>query len=151
MTTRRHFLLAPGALLLAQCGGPPPPAKVDIMIKAAADQNPDASGKPVAVAVRIYSLTAAGKFNAADVYALVERVKATLGEEGAGMEEVVMRPDSSRTVNLSPRAGVHHIGVAVLFRDIDRAKWQAIAPIATSGLTRLNLSISGNKAVLVAA
>jgi type VI secretion system protein VasD len=37
----------------------------------------------------------------------------------------------------------------VLFRDIDRAQWRMVAPIAESGLTRLAISISGTRAALV--
>ena len=46
MIARRMLLAGPGlALLLTRCGpAPPPPAVVDILIKAGKDQNPDASG-----------------------------------------------------------------------------------------------------------
>lgn len=153
MIARRMLLAGPGlALLLTRCGpAPPPPAVVDILIKAGKDQNPDASGAPVAVAVRLYSLNAAGRFSAADVFALLDRERATLAEEGAGSEEVVVRPGENRTMTLSPKTGVRFLGVAVLFREIDGAAWRAVAPVAASGPTKLVLTISGNKAKLVPA
>jgi type VI secretion system protein VasD len=52
---------------------------------------------------------------------------------------------------LSPKPGVRYLGVAVLFREIDRAQWRAIAPIAAIGLTKLALTVSRNKAVLESA
>ena len=151
MIARRTFLATPGlALLLTRCGpAPPPPAVVEVHIKAGKDQNPDQSGTPVAVAVRLYSLNAPRKFSSADVFALTERERATLAEEGAGSEEAVLRPGENRTVTLSPKAGVRFLGVAVLFRDIDHATWRAVAPVAASGLTKLSLTISGNTAKLV--
>lgn len=153
MIARRMLLAAPAlSWLLTRCGpAPPPPAVVDLHIKAGKDQNPDASGTPVAVAVRLYSLNAAGKFNAADAYALMDREKATLGEEGAGSEEVLVRPGENKSLTLSPKAGVRFLGVAVLFREIDHATWRAIAPVAASGPTKLRLTIDGTTAKLAPA
>lgn len=148
MILRRRLLAAPALALLAHCGGPPPPAVVELRLKAGADQNPDPSGKPVSVATRLYLLNAAGRFQAADVFALVERERATLGEDDAGMEEVVLRPGESREMKLHPKPGVRYLGAAVLFRDIDRARWRAVAPIAASGPTSLTLSISGTQVKL---
>jgi type VI secretion system VasD/TssJ family lipoprotein len=32
---------------------------------------------------------------------------------------------------------VHYLGIAVLYHDIDRARWRRLAPIAPSGVTKL--------------
>lgn len=148
MIDRRHFLAAPAIALLASCGGPPPPAVVELRLKAGADQNPDSTGRPVAVATRLYLLNAAGRFQGADIFALTERERATLGEDNAGMEEVVLRPGESREMKLHPRSGVRYLGAATLFRDIDRARWRALAPLAASGPTRLTLTIKGTQMTL---
>jgi type VI secretion system protein VasD len=148
MIARRLLLAGPMLLSVARCGGPPPPAVVELSIKASADVNPNPAGTPVSVAVRLYSLIARGRFSSADAYALMDRESTTLGDETAGSEEVVVRPGESRKLTLSPKPGVRFLGAVVLFRDIDRAQWRAIAPIATTGLTRLTLAIDRNKAVL---
>lgn len=150
MIGRRLLLGAvPAALLVEGCGGPPAPPVVDVTIRANPDINPNPAGTPVSVAVRLYSLNARGRFDAADVYALMQREAQALGSEGAGFEEVVVRPGETRRVTLMPKPGVRFIGIAVLFRDIDRAQWRMVAPIAESGLTKLALSISGTRAALV--
>lgn len=151
MIARRLLLVAPAILSVASCGGPPAPPVVDLTIKANPDINPNAAGTPVSVAVRLYSLNARGRFMSADVYSLMQREAAVLGTESAGSEEVVVRPGETRKITLAPKPGVRFLGVAVLFRDIDRAQWRAITPIAESGLTRLVLTISGNRATLVSA
>jgi type VI secretion system protein VasD len=74
-----------------------------------------------------------------------------LGDESAGMEEALVRPGETRKLTLSPKMGVRYIGVAVLFREIDRAQWRAVASIAPAGLTRLTLNISGTRADLESA
>lgn len=145
MIARRALLGAPAvSLLLAQCGpAPPPPAVVEVQIKSGKDQNPDTSGAPVAVAVRLYALNASGRFSGADVYALMERERATLGEESNGSEEAIIRPGENRKVTLNPKTGTRFLGVAVLFRDIDRATWRQLAPVFASGLTEFVLTING--------
>lgn len=151
MIARRLLLVGPALLSVAGCGGPPAPAVVDLTIKASSDVNPNPAGTPVSVAVRLYSLMGRGRFMSADSYALMDREKATLGDESAGSEEIVLRPGETRKMTLAPKPLVRYLGVAVLFREIDRAQWRAIAPVAASGLTRLALTISHNKAVLESA
>jgi type VI secretion system protein VasD len=152
MITRRLLLGAvPAVLLVEGCGGPPPPPVVDVTIRANSDINPNPMGTPVSVAVRLYSLNARGRFEAADVYSLMQREAQTLGAESTGFEEVVVRPGETKKITLTPKAGVRFIGIAVLFRDIDRSQWRMVAPIAESGLSKLAISLSGNRAALVPA
>ena len=151
MIARRLLLVGPALLSVAGCGGPPAPAVVELSIRASTDVNPNPAGTPVSVAARLYSLMGRGRFMSADAYALMDREKATLGDESAGSEELVLRPGEVRSLTLSPKPGVRYLGVAVLFREIDRAQWRAIAPIAAIGLTKLALTVSRNKAVLESA
>jgi type VI secretion system protein VasD len=151
MIARRMLLVGPALLSVASCGGPPAPAVVDLTIKASPDVNPNPAGTPVSVAVRLYSLMGRGRFMSADSYALMDREKATLGDESAGSEEIVLRPGETRKMTLAPKPGVRYLGVAVLFREIDRAQWRAVAPIAAIGLTKLALTVSRNRAVLESA
>lgn len=149
MIDRRPLLLAPVLALMTGCGGgPPPPASVDLTVKASPELNPNQAGTPLAVAVRIYSLTGRGRFSTADAFALMERENAVLGDERAGSEEIVMKPGETRKLMLAPKPGVSYLGVAVLFRDIDHARWRALAPIAASGPTKLVLAIGRNTAEL---
>ena len=150
MIGRRLLLVAPPLALLAGCG-PPPPSVVDLAVKAAPDLNRNQAGTPLSVAVRLYSLNDRARFATADAYGLMERENTVLGDERAGSQEIVVRPGESRKVTLTPKPGVHYLGVAVLFHDIDRAQWRAIAPIAASGTTRLALAIGSDKAELEAA
>jgi type VI secretion system protein VasD len=138
---RRLLLGTPALALVASCG-PPPPAVVDLTVKASPDLNRNQAGTPLSVAVRLYSLNDRARFATADAYGLMSRENAV---------EIVVRPGETRKVTMAPKPGVRFLGVAVLFHDIDRAQWRAIAPIAASGTTRLVLAIGSNKAELGAA
>ena len=92
MINRRGFVFCIG-LLLTQCSSPPPPPPVvTVTITASAQQNPDTSGHPSPVAVRIFQLNATAKFERADVYALIDREQQTLGADDAGSQEFVLAP-----------------------------------------------------------
>jgi type VI secretion system protein VasD len=152
MSSRRAFLAAGAAAAITGCGAsPPPPAVVDLTLNASRDLNQDAAGTPRSVQVRVYALSSQARFSSADAYALMDRERATLADEGSLAEAFVMRPGETRQVTLNPKPGVQYIGVAVLFQDIDRARWRALSAVAPSGTTRLALAVGSNSVQLGAA
>jgi type VI secretion system protein VasD len=112
--------------------------------------NPNDAGAPAPVAVRLYFLTSAARFQRADVFALTDQEKATLADEGTPAEEAIVRPGERRTIKPELPKGTKFLGVVVLFRDIDRARWRAVAPLAASGPNRLTLKVDGIEASLAA-
>lgn len=147
----RRGLLLGGAAGLVMAGGQPPPPVVDLAITIGPAVNPGIDGRPLPVAVRIYLLSAAGKFEGADVFALIEREQATLGAELIAREELTFTPGSTRQVTREADSRTRFLGAAVLFRDIDRARWKAIAPVASTGTTRLRLNADRIEATLTQA
>ena len=103
------------------------------------------------VALQIYLLNAGGRFAATDSYALMDRAAAVLGEDASATETALVRPGETKTLTLLPKPGVQVLGIAVMFRDIDRATWRVQAPVAPRGPTKLLLSINGLRATLVPA
>jgi type VI secretion system protein VasD len=145
-------LAAAGASLLHGCASPPPPPPtLELTVEAGADQNPDVVGKPAPVAVHIFQLASTARFERADVFALIEREKETLGEEGLGSEEFVVAPGENRKITRDLKVNTQFLGVAVLFRDIDHATWRAVAPVARSGPSKLVLRTKGIVATLASA
>jgi type VI secretion system protein VasD len=134
--------------MITGCSSTPAPAVVDLTINAGRDLNQDAAGTPRSVQVRVYALSSQARFSSADAYALMDRDKAVLADEGSLAEAIVMKPGETRNVTLMPKPGVRYIGVVVLFQDIDRARWRAMAPIAATGQTRLALAVGSNSAQL---
>lgn len=148
MITRRGFVLPTLAAMvtlsaLAGCAPPPkPPAILSLNIVGSADQNPGATGTASSVAIRVYQLTATAKFERADVFALTEpREAQTLGADSVGSQEFVISPSQQREVTLELKPMVQWVGAVALYRDIDNAQWRAFEPVATSGPSRLTLSI----------
>jgi type VI secretion system protein VasD len=140
---RRLFLGFAGLLAVAGCSSPPPPPPVlYLTIAGTADQNPDAAGRASPVAVRVYQLGGTAKFEQSDVFALKDNEAKTLGtEEAAGSQEFLIAPGDVKKVTINLKPMVSSIGVAVLYRDIDHAKWRATAPANANGPTTLSATI----------
>jgi type VI secretion system protein VasD len=152
MMSRRAVLALPAVLAACAAPPPPPPAPaLDLTIMGGPDQNPGPSGRPAPVAVRLFQLAGTGRFESADVFALSEREAQTLGDQSLGSEQIFVSPGQTLSIRRELKPGVQFLGVAVLFRDIDRARWRAVAPVAPHGPTRLTLKISGVRATLAPA
>jgi type VI secretion system protein VasD len=146
---RRRDLLTLLALALpAACGGPPPPAVLTLTIVGGADQNPDPGGQPLSVGVHLFELASRAKFDTADVFGLTEHEPATLGTDDLGSQQIVVRPGETKTITDQLKPGTQFIGIAVLFRDIDRSHWRAVSAVASSGPSKLILTIQGLTATL---
>ena len=137
------LLLALSAATLAGCGAPAPPkpAVLDLTVTGSADQNPATDGTPRPVAIHLYQLAATQKFTNADVFALVEKEKATLGADDLGSDTFVLKPSEKQAVKQPLKAGTQAIGVVVWFQDIDHAQWRASAPVAASGTSKLAMTL----------
>jgi type VI secretion system protein VasD len=145
----RRALLGVVVALATRCSSaPPPPGVLTLNVIGGPDQNPDPTGRPAPVAVRLFELNGTAKFERADVFALTEREPQTLGDDGQGSEEFVLSPGETRTITRELKKGVRFIGIAVLFRDIDRSRWRAIAQVGVSGPTKLTLRVNGLSAAL---
>ena len=116
---------------LAACAGPAkkPPALVQAAVTVAADVNPDASGRPSPVVVRLLELKNLAAFQSADFFSLSERGKETLGAELLAGEEIVLQPGEQRRFERPLQDDTRFVGVIAAFRDLDRAHWRASLPV----------------------
>lgn len=128
--------------LIAACSTPPPPPPpptIALTLMAGANQNPDPSGGATPVAVHLYQLSADSKFRQADVFALLEREKATLGADCPASDVVILAPGETKSLTIDAQPGVKLLGAVGVFRDIDHAVWRAVQPIGAHGVTKLTL------------
>ena len=132
------------AVLLASCAKPvppivfpsppPKPKPAAVMLAASADANPDATGRPSPVVVRVYQLKAETAFKAAELLSLLDDDETVLGAELAMRDEYVMLPSEQRTFELPHVEDVRFVGVIAAFRNARDAEWRALVPLAAEGL-----------------
>jgi type VI secretion system protein VasD len=119
---------------------PLPPPKVErtrLTLAAAADSNPDASGRPSPVVVRVYQLKTDGAFKGAEFFALFDDDMKVLGPDLIGRSEYTLAPSEKRTMEFDVSADAQFVGIIAAYRDIRNAQWRTIleAPRSTPEVT----------------
>lgn len=121
-------------LLLGACttifgDGTPPKkelAQLDIRLQAGSQINPDDSGRPSPLLVRIYELRNEALFVDADFFGLYNNDKATLQGDMLIMDQFILRPGESRALYRKSNPQANAIGVLAAYRDLPNATWRAI-------------------------
>ena len=147
---RRLALTALAALALAGCAGKPPPLpsifKPDptvVRLQLAADPtvNADSRGRATPVVVRYYVLQNTAAFDSADFFSLFERDEALLGAAQLVREEATLRPGQTLKVELSPQGEAKYLAVLAAYRDVNKIRWRATAPIPQNKTTAYTVRV----------
>jgi type VI secretion system protein VasD len=117
-------------------------------LAASADTNPDATGRPSPVVVRVYQLRTDGAFAGADFFALFDDDQKVLGPELISRDEFVLAPTERRTMDVTLSGETRYVGAVAAFRDIRNAQWRVLVPASKNAL---NLAIERARIVLTVA
>jgi type VI secretion system protein VasD len=137
------------ACLFGKNPPPPPPAapamtiaapaeakvKASMTLSASADANPDASGRPSPVIVRVYQLKTDVGFNSAEFEKLFEDEKQVLGAELISRDEFLLAPAEQRTLDVVLSGETRFVGAIAAFRDIRNAQWRVLLPTPKKALS----------------
>ena len=130
------------ALCAAGCSkkveAPPPPTVINANIVAADGLNPDDSGRPSPIILRVYELKSLGAFEAADFFSLFEDDTTQLGADLTHREEYQLRPGEQKIYRREPPPETQYLAVMAGYRQLNQAVWKAsilIPPEQTSQLT----------------
>jgi type VI secretion system protein VasD len=122
---------------------PPPPPKMASVagsVVAAADLNPSVTQRPSPLVLRIYELKSDAAFNQTDFMALFQSEQAALGADLVAMEELTLLPGESRPIEARPlHAETRFIGVFAAYRNLERARWRAVAPVQAGVAHKLTI------------
>jgi type VI secretion system protein VasD len=129
-------------LALSACsGGAPAPRVVDLTLVAAPTLNPDKSGKPKPLHVRVLRLTATEALARADFFTLDGDPAKALGRELVGFDEVVMAPGATGQLQQTFEPTARYIGVVGAYSAIDRAAWRAWRLVPDGKVTPLRAEL----------
>jgi len=104
--------------------------KAVMTIAAGADANPDATGRPSPVVVRVYQLKTDASFNGAEFFALFDDDQKVLGAELISRDEFVLTPAERRTIEVVVSDETRFVGAIAAYRDIRHSQWRALAAAA---------------------
>ena len=145
-TTVLKFLIVAIGLALSACAsGPPKTDKAKMTLKAEAQINPDATGRPSPIVIRVYQLKAEDKFAAADFFALFDDDQKALGGDLLGREEVELAPGEKKELQFAVKRDAKFVGVLAAYRDIRNSRWRVVKPAPKKGW----LDVFGKDAITV--
>ena len=130
----RWIALAMLAVLAGCSSGPPKPTKARMTVVAQADVNPDASGRPSPIVVRVYQLQQDAKFANADFFALFDDEQQLLGGDLLARDEISLAPGERKEVQVEVKGEAKFLAAIAAFRDIRNSQWRAVQPAPKKGL-----------------
>lgn len=134
---------APPPIVIAP---PPKPAAAALTIAASADTNPDATGRPSPVVVRVYQLKGDAAFTGAEFFPLFDDDQKVLGAELISRDEYVLAPSEKRIIEVAVSDDARFVGAIAAFRDIRNAEWRVLVPAARNGM--LTVAVERARVVL---
>lgn len=140
LVVRTATLLA--LLLVSACASMSPYSsltKLDLMLTASDQLNPDLNGRPSPIVVRLMELKHPVAFENADFFSLYERAKEALAPDLVASEELELRPGESVELKLSVDPGSRYVGVLAAYRDLPETRWRYVIPITAMEVTRSEL------------
>ena len=114
---------------------PPEPVKASMTITVSDDANPDASGRPSPVFVRVYQLRGESEFKGAEFFAVWDDERQVLGNTLISREEFFLKAGERRTVDVAVASDATFVGVIAELRDIRNSEWRALSRAPRSALT----------------
>ena len=127
------------ALLTAGC--PKEPTRVNMVLNAGADLNPDQNGQALSVVVRVYQLKDKGRLETADYNAVLKSEKETLSDDILERQERIIQPGTQEMLEISANPLARYIGIVALFRNPAGDTWRKIVPVANAKTQKINLAL----------
>ena len=111
--------------------------------------NPDFSGRPSPVIVKMYELRQNVAFNAADFLPLFETPLQVLGADLIAVDELVFIPGEARKVKYELDRNTQYIGLVAGFRQMERGVWRVIKPVDSESKNWIAMELSDTSIILV--
>ena len=101
------------------------PTKLQLKIEAAVQTNPDDTGRPSPVKVRVYELKDGNAFSEADYFSLNTNDKLVLGADLLAREEFILRPGESKRIERKSHPQTTVLGILAGYRDLNNV-WRLV-------------------------
>jgi len=129
--------------LVAACAAKvPKPIPIPGILTAHAAVNPDITGRPSPVAVKVYQLRSAGSFESSDFFSLYNQAATVLGADLVSSTDINVRPGESKKFDEEIDPKTRFVGVVAGFRNVENASWRAVAPVPADKLPEQRLEVS---------
>jgi type VI secretion system protein VasD len=114
----------------------------NITVNASDDVNPDKSGRPSPIQVKIYELNSRSTLDNLDFDRAFYSAKTLLSDELVSQHEITLQPGESLKHKVELNKTSKFIAVTASFIDIDNARWKHIYPIKSHGHYNLHINLA---------
>ncbi|MEW5699087.1 type VI secretion system lipoprotein TssJ [Pseudomonas synxantha] len=128
--------------LLAGCSAISPFStltKLDLVLTASEQVNPDLHGRPSPVVVHLIELRHGVAFENADFFSLYGHAEQVLPKDWVSSEEVELRPGDRLALKLRIGTDSRFVGVLAAYRDLPHVRWRMLVPVTAQKVTRAEL------------
>ena len=139
------FCLVFFTLFIFGCGAP----RIDLNIASQANVNPDHSGRPSPVIVKMYELKSDLAFNQSDFSALFSNPMQTLGADLLAADEITLVPGEVLKIAYQPTLETKFVGIVAGFRQMERAHWRIIKPVVPEEGGAVDLEFNDASVILI--
>jgi type VI secretion system protein VasD len=106
----------------------PAAGRMNLEIAGSATLNPDASGTPQQVVLRVYQLKSSRAFETATYAQLLDGDDTLLGADLVSHTEATLAPGTTLRLSEPLQGAARFVGVVAFFRNQDDAEWQIVIP-----------------------
>ncbi len=116
--------------------------KVDMRIVVAADVNPDDTGRPSPVVVRMFELKSPSSFESAEFFAMYHDPEQTLGGDLVASEEFEFKPGDVQDLKYALKSESSYLALLAAYRQIDRVQWRLVLPVQLKAKNDLTILLN---------
>lgn len=127
------------------CGKP----HIELDVASHPNVNPDYSGRPSPVIVKLYELKSDLTFRQGDFNSLFSQPVQTLGADLVAADELVFVPSEAATVTYELMPETRFVGLVAGFRQMDRAEWRGIVPVSPEEKKVIRIQLSDVSLALI--
>ena len=122
---------------------------IELAVASQTNVNPDHSGRPSPVIMKMYELKSDLAFNQGDFIALFENPVQALGADLVAADELVFVPGEARKVVYQPDSKTRFVGILLGFRQMERAHWRAIKAVNPEESNKVYLELMDTSVLMV--
>lgn len=115
--------------------------KLDLVLDGSSELNPDLTGRPSPIVLRLMALKHPVAFENADFFSLYQRPREALAPDLITVEELELRPGETRKLKLSLEEGTRYVGLVAAYRNLPDTDWRYVIPVESQDTTHIELAL----------
>ena len=131
--------------LLHGCSSP----RITMEVASQPNVNPDSSGRPSPIIVKMYEMRSDMAFRQGDFQVLFMEPMEVLGANLVAMDELLFVPGEARTVEYAPMPETRYVGILAGFRQMERAKLRAVLPVDPEKKNLIRLELNDTSMIVI--